>query len=230
MALPVGREDVERAAAASRRPPASDPDASCPHACRDGLSSRPSSSSEPARSSRAACSPSLASLTPTRSARRESSRSPPETTRRARLGRGGKGSERARSSCGRARAGSRSRRDRAYGADVDLEAPGPADAFGGSHELRGGDGQDVRPPVRRPARRRGTRDGRARDPGGRPRRRHDRRPRRRWRARERYRRGIASRRGVRVVGVEPETSRALADGRRCRRAACRSRRVRSPRR
>ena len=60
---------------------------------------------------------------------------------------------------------------RGYGATVDLEATDPAEAFDRLAELLRGDRPRARPPARRPARRRRRGHGRARDRGGRARRR-----------------------------------------------------------
>ena len=60
---------------------------------------------------------------------------------------------------------------RGYGATVDLEADGPADAFDRLARADRETGRDARPSVRRPGRGRRRRHRRARDRGGRPRRR-----------------------------------------------------------
>ena len=97
---------------------------------------------------------------------------------------------------------------RAYGAEVDLEADGPAQAFDRLHELMDETGRPLRPPVRRPDRRSrararsGSRSSRTFPTPSR------RRPGRRRRADLGHRdRGQA---GRRVVAVEPELSERCA--------------------
>ncbi len=70
---------------------------------------------------------------------------------------------------------------RGYGAEVDLAAAGPAEAFERLDELVAGNGPDARPPVRRPAGDGGAGDGRARAARRRARDRRGRRPGRRRR-------------------------------------------------